>query len=266
MKKKWIHIVLFLVVFLGIWAVLAQVHWVSLLKINQFTQKKQEDIGQLLIKLQRLEKKEVTDTNITKLVDEIKVRICQPNYIDTSTITIHIFNDKQINAFALPGGHIIVNTELINYCDNPDMLAGVLAHEVAHIQLDHVSRKLLREIGMSTLIAITGGVEYAGTVKEILHLLSSRSFDRKLETEADERSIILVRNAGGDPRQLSAFLQKMGLLSADLSGLLIWVSTHPETSERVDNIKRNTQYDTNPGQILGAEKWTQLKKQVKALD
>src|SRR5690606_9435652 len=159
----------------------------------------------------------------------------------------------------LPGGHLVVNSELIAYCDNPEMLAGVMAHEIAHIELDHVSRKLAREIGLSTIVALSGGGNNAGLLKQVLYTLSSRGFDRKLEAEADEHAVLYMQNAKSDPRQLAMFLKKLSAISPDLPEALQWINTHPDTKERVADIFKRSGNVSQQQPLLDTANWNDLK-------
>lgn len=258
MKKFLLQLVIFAGVFFLVWWGLSQVPWVEKFQIQKFTDDKQEQLSELVLKLHKLEKEEITDPEVLEGVLKIRDAICEANYIDTSEVMIHVFEDEVINAFALPGGHIIVNTELIKYCDNPEMLAGVMAHEMAHVELDHVSRKLAREIGVSTLIAVTGGAEHAGVIKEVLRTMSSRGFDRDLEREADERAVLYLQNTGADTRQLAMFLKKLSGTHGQLPEALQWVSTHPDTKERVNNILTVAGSISQTAPVLDSNEWENL--------
>ena len=80
------------------------------------------------------------------------------------------------NAFALPGGHLVLYTGLINASDNFEEVTGVIGHELAHIELNHVMKRLVREIGLSALISMTTGESNPQVVLETAKLLSSSAF------------------------------------------------------------------------------------------
>lgn len=259
MKKFFLQLIIFSGVFFLMWWGLSRIPWVDKFHIQKFTKERQEDLAELVLDLHRMDKEEITDTAILGPVMSIRDVVCRANYIDTSAVRVHVFKDKMINAFALPGGHIVVNTELIKYCDNPEMLAGVMAHEMAHIELDHVSRKLAREIGLSTIIAVSGGGDNVGVLKQVLYTLSSRGFDRKLETEADDQAVLYMQNAKADPHQLAMFLKKLSTTSPDFPEALQWMSTHPDTKERVANIHKRSGAILSQAPLLDSTNWENLK-------
>ncbi len=70
------------------------------------------------------------------------------NDIDRDKIKVHLLFKDEVNAFALPDGHLVIFSGLILESENPEELSGVLAHELAHIELNHVMTKLMREVGL----------------------------------------------------------------------------------------------------------------------
>ncbi len=265
--RSLLQLLIFVSIFLLMWWGFSSITWVETFHIQKFTREKQEQLSELLLKLHSEDKEEVKKKEILDKVNNLVRILCEKSHIDTATIKIHVFEDKMVNAFAMPGGHIIVNTELINSCDAPDMLAGVIGHEIAHVQLDHVSRKLSRELGMGTLLVLTGGGEHLGGLKKALSTLSSRSFDRDMEREADRWAVMYLKNAKGDPRQLAFFLQKLSNISeSEIPDAFQWISTHPETRERVQSILRDIPDNTATVEMMDKEEWEELKALVKELD
>lgn len=138
------------------------------------------------------------------------------------------------NAFALPDGTLVITDELIELADGDmDMIIGVLAHEIGHVEREHSLRQLYRAAGMAGLIMlIAGDVGAAG--EDILTngaALMSLSHSRDAENEADRISVELMARAGRDPRAIGRFFarleEKLGL-----DGESSFLSTHPGTVER----------------------------------
>ncbi|MCX8473257.1 MAG: M48 family metalloprotease, partial [Sediminibacterium sp.] len=88
------------------------------------------------------------NTHVVNSIDSIVTHICKSNKIDRETIIVHVLNKDEINAFALPNGHLIIYSGLIHNSDNQEELTGVISHEIAHIELNHVMKKLVKEIGL----------------------------------------------------------------------------------------------------------------------
>ncbi|MBU2327149.1 MAG: M48 family metallopeptidase [Alphaproteobacteria bacterium] len=138
------------------------------------------------------------------------------------------------NAFALPDGTLVITDELIELVDGDmDMIIGVLAHEIGHVERDHSLRQLYRAAGMAGLIMlIAGDVGAAG--EDILTngaALMTLSHSRDAESEADRISVELMAKAGRDPRAIGKFFaqleEKLGT-----GGDSSFLSTHPGTAER----------------------------------
>ena len=138
------------------------------------------------------------------------------------------------NAFALPDGTLVITDELIELADGEmDMIIGVLAHEIGHVERDHSLRQLYRAAGMAGLIMlIAGDVGAAG--EDILTngaALMTLSHSRDAESEADRISVELMAKAGRDPRAIGHFFARLEeKLGTD--GESSFLSTHPGTAER----------------------------------
>lgn len=264
MKKPFIQFILFTGIFLFMWLGLSQIHWVELMNIRKVTEKQKEKLTRLILDLHKKEKQEVESSVIVNTITDIKNKICKANNIQVADITIHVFRDEVINAFALPGGHIIINSGLINNCDNPDMLAGVISHEIAHIQLDHITGKLTRELGLSTIIMATG-TDNLSILKEVLHTLTSRGFDREAEREADIAAVEYMINTKADVKQLALFLRKISDNQLDMSDRLEWISTHPDTGERIGIILSAVDEKHQVKPIITKKQWVALKNECDSL-
>lgn len=140
-----------------------------------------------------------------------------------------VFGNEMINAFTVPGGNILISSSLIAFCDTPEELAAVLAHEMAHVEKRHVISRLVKELGIEIL---TSGDQFV--LGEISGMLSSTSFDRKQEQEADLFAAQLLESASIEPRTLATFFRK---LEQETDRTLLRdfeiVSTHPNFSSRI---------------------------------
>jgi beta-barrel assembly-enhancing protease len=255
--KLMIKFALIIVVFIAVWFALAQVNWVEIFHIRQFSEKKQKQVGNLIIRTIRMDKKEVEDDSVRHFVDIIKDRLCSGNGIETAKIHIYVFNDDEVNAYALPGNNIIVNTALIKECDDAEMLTGVLAHEIAHIQMDHVTKKLVKEVGLSTLLLLAAG-NHSTLSGKVLRAITSSGFDRKQERQADDKGLEYLHKAGIDPKSLSLLFKKLADKGPDLPGAFDWISTHPGSEERAEMImkkRKNISYQP----VMTADDWQMMK-------
>jgi predicted Zn-dependent protease len=149
----------------------------------------------------------------------------------------YVVDEPVVNAFALPGGHIVVYTGIIERMDRPNELVALLAHESVHVDQRHSTRQLMREISGYAFISLM-----LGDVNSVLLIaaehadqLRSMSFSRELETEADTEGMHIMYKNNVDPEgmvELMSILQEEG---ADLPEAMEFLSTHPLTSDRIDN-------------------------------
>src|SRR5690606_13648012 len=156
-KRISLQLLLLLLLFFGCGTLLRQVGWMQLLNLNQLSERSERKLGDLYIKFFVNSQTEITDPAIFAPVDSLLQAICKANDIPTQNIKLHILENEQVNAFALPDGHMILYSGLIAASQNEAELSGILAHELAHINERHVMQKLTRELGLAVLLSMTTG-------------------------------------------------------------------------------------------------------------
>ncbi|HEX8462034.1 MAG TPA: M48 family metallopeptidase, partial [Segetibacter sp.] len=153
---------------------------------------------------------------------------------DTYPIRVTLVNSDIVNAYALPGGNIIVYKGILQKIQSPEELTALLAHESSHINQRHTLRSLLRSTANAILISIVFGdaTGISGALASNAETLNGLRYSRSLEAEADEKGMDLMLanrvNANG-MKQLMQMLQKQD----KLPGSLAFLSTHPLTQERI---------------------------------
>ncbi|CAN7218815.1 M48 family metallopeptidase [Rhizobium sp. LjRoot30] len=138
------------------------------------------------------------------------------------------------NAFALPDGSLILTDQLVELAKgDTDMILGVLGHEIGHVEKKHSLRQLYRAAGIAGLIMLIAGDVGSG-VEDILTQgggLLALSYSREAESEADRRSVELMRAAGRDSAAIARFFERLEEIHGDSGGNSM-LSTHPGTPER----------------------------------
>lgn len=164
-------------------------------------------------------------------------------------IALVVVNDAQINAFAVPGGLFALNTGLINSAKNMDEVAGVMAHEIAHVTQRHYSRsqEAFKGQGLLALAGIVVGALVAqadGDVGNAVMLgtqaaLMDRqlSYSRNQEREADRIGMQFMYSAGYNPQSMADFFETMHRATSRLSFLPDFWFTHPLTTERMSEAR-----------------------------
>lgn len=150
-------------------------------------------------------------------------------------LEIIVVDDEMVNAFATPGGVVVMTRGLIGDAGDPDEVAGVLAHEIGHVRHDHPTQGLLRSIGISALLQfLTGGSDLEG-LASAGGMVAFLSYSRAAEEEADATAIEVLTGAGINADGLGRFFGRLQKEEDDSGiGDLIpsWLSTHPPTEAR----------------------------------
>jgi predicted Zn-dependent protease len=208
MKKIISHFAILLLFFGGSFLLLNTIDWMGLFQVKKMTKKSEKKLGELCWDLFKSNHEEIKDKKKLACVDSLLNAICLPNNINRKKISVHLLDSDEVNAFALPGNHLVICTGLIPESSSPEALCGVLGHELAHIENGHVTKKLIKEIGLSTLLAATAG-EGGELIKSVVKTITSTAYDRSLEKEADIQSADYLLKAQIDPLPFANFLANM---------------------------------------------------------
>lgn len=173
-------------------------------------------------------------------VDSTRTRLVQQFYDSLGfggayKMTITVVHEPVVNAFAVPGGHIVVFDSIIGLMDAPEQLAGLLAHEASHIQLKHSIRAIYRELANSVFLSLIfgGQGDLTGIVTQHGGQLAGLSYSRQLELEADENGLKLMEANSIPLRGIPDLFEKMGASAGDNKNVPSFLSTHPAIEERV---------------------------------
>jgi len=188
----------------------------------------------------------ITDPTITEYINRIGQNLVR-NSDSQVPFTIKVLDSDDVNAFALPGGFFYVNSGLILAADNEAELAGVMAHEIAHVAACHVARENTRgqlmNLASIPLIFVGGGIGYA--VRNAVGIgvpLGFLKFSRGFETEADYLGVEYLYKAGYDPQAFTAFFEKVQALEKKKPGTLAKAfDTHPQTPDRLAKSQQEIQ-------------------------
>ncbi len=158
--------------------------------------------------------------------------------------TIKVIDSDEVNAFALPGGFFYVNSGLILAADEEAELAGVMAHEIAHVCARHAMRQMTRanwaNIGTIPLIFVGGGIGYAVYEAAGLGLpLTFMKFQRNFEAEADYLGLQYMYKTGYDPQAFISFFEKIQAKEKKKPGTLAKAfASHPQTPDRIEESQK----------------------------
>jgi Zn-dependent protease with chaperone function len=172
-------------------------------------------------------------------------------------LTVIVLRRPEANAMALPGGWIYVFRGLIEKAETPDELAGVIAHEIGHVNHRDGTRKVLESAGLSLLFGmLLGDFTGGGAVVIAARMTIQSAYSREVEAAADTYGVTLMSKTGGNPRALGTILARIGGATEPAMKMLL---DHPETNARVAAI------DAMAGASIGAPmldeaEWTAVKQ------
>jgi beta-barrel assembly-enhancing protease len=184
----------------------------------------------------------INDPVITEYVNRIGQNIVK-NSDCKVPFTIKVIDTDEINAMALPGGFFYVNSGLILAADEEAELAGVMAHETAHVCAHHAAREMTRanyaQIGMVPLIMMTGYSWTGYGIYEATQLMipiTFLEFSREFEAQADYLGVQYMYRAGYDPQAFVTFFEKIENLEKTKPGAVARVfENHPQTPDRIQH-------------------------------
>jgi predicted Zn-dependent protease len=189
---------------------------------------------------------------LVKLIGRLEAAARLPIPLDAKVV-----RRSEANAVALPGGHIYVFQGLVEKSENPDELAGVIAHEIGHVAHRDGTRSILQAAGLSFLFGMLLG-DFAGGSAVVIgaRAVLQSSYSRDVESAADLFAVELMNRAGGDVRALGAILTRIA--GANHPGMEI-LRDHPDTKARVAVINSAAAAPSSQPLLEPAE-WAALKR------
>jgi len=160
---------------------------------------------------------------------------------DELEFTLTVVEDETVNAFALPAGYIFVHTGLLSYVENDGELAGVLAHEIAHVDRNIVMKAIKRQLGMALLFQLffSDASEEIAKIGNLAINMTQLGYGREAEYEADRHGVYFMEKAGYSRDEILGFWRRLVAQSGGGEDLVIFqlFSTHPPTTERIKRIE-----------------------------
>ena len=214
--------------------------------VNLYSLEKEIEIGRQLAQDVEKESRLVDDPVVSEYVNRVAQNIARNSDVKVP-VTARVIDDDKVNAFALPGGYLFVNTGLLRRAGSEAELAGAIAHELAHVAARHGTRQASRGqvANWATLPLIFlggwagfGAQQLAGLGIPLTFLKFSRDFER----EADMLGLQYLYAAGYDPSAFVDFFEKIQALEKTKPGTVSELfQSHPPTDERIEEAQENIQ-------------------------
>ncbi len=166
-----------------------------------------------------------------------------------------------VNAFALPGGDIIIFRGLIEKSKRPEELAGVMAHEIQHIEQRHMTKILIKDKLLDIIVSsMTGDSGGAGTALIAAKTLGSLAYRRSEESSADTEGLKMLVDARIDPNGLIDFFETLKKEYGNMPDIFKYISTHPDTGGRIEKLGNMIKgYSFKPEKLLPDVNWEETK-------
>ena len=240
--------------------------------INFYSIEKEIGIGKGLAQEVERQAKIVDDPIVAEYVNRVGQNLVR-NSDAKVPFTIKVIDAEDINAFALPGGFFFVNTGVIAAAENEAEMAGVMAHEIAHVAARHGTRQQTRgdlvNYGSIPLIFMGGWTGYA--IRQGMGLaipMGFLSFSRGFESEADMLGLQYMYKAGYDPTSFVDFFEKIQSQEKRKPGTMSKVfSSHPMTDDRIKSAQKNIQemLEAKPEYVVSTSEFNDVKARLALL-
>jgi predicted Zn-dependent protease len=241
--------------------------------VNLYSFEKEVALGKQMAQEVEREAKIVEDPVIAEYVNRIGQNLVR-NSDAKVPFTIKVVDSEEVNAFALPGGFFFVNSGLLLKADNEAELAGVMAHEIAHVAARHGTRQATRgeiaNYATLPLIFMGGWAGYAiQSAASAIIPIGFLKFSRGFEGEADQLGLQYMYKTGYDPTAFVEFFERIETLEKTKPGTLSRVfSTHPMTQDRIKAAQLNIQQnlETRPEYVLNTSEFMDVKARLARLE
>ncbi len=217
--------------------------------VNLYSLEREREMGKEMAEQVESEARLVSDPVITEYVNRIGQNIVR-NSDAKVPFTIKVIDDDQVNAFALPGGYFYVNTGLILAAENEAELAGVMAHEIAHVCARHATKTQTKAqiLNLASIPLIFFGGPAGFAVRQVMGIavpMGFLKFTRDEEREADLLGVEYEYAAGYDPAEFVHFFETLKAREKEAHGKTAFIakafSTHPLTEDRIRRAQKEIQ-------------------------
>jgi len=258
-RKIVVDFTILAVSFFGTWYLLSQMQFIREDKSFEISRRQEEKIGRVLKKLFTADADIIEDAEAVSAINEIAGLLRDNLDSGKYTYRITLVETSEINAFSLPGGYLIIYSGLIDFCETPEELAGVIAHEMGHNENRDVLRRLAKNISVTiTLNSIFGGDN--SQLGKILQQVVATKFDRAQEERADAFAVDLMLRCGINPENLADFFERLMEQKPEFLNQLDFLMTHPADDKRVEAIRSRAEgkyFKEEPIRI----NWKELREQ-----
>jgi len=192
-------------------------------------------------------------------LDRMLTRLTETTPIDYD-VEISVFDHGMLNAFAAPGGQVVLLRGLIEQVDGPDALAAVLAHEIAHVESRDPTRGALRAAGSAGLLSmVLGDFTGGGLLVIVADHIFNASYTREAEVAADAYAVNMLNAANVSTDGMVAFFRTLDEMDGDAESLPEYFSTHPHSGDRANRAADGQAHTHGHTQVVSDADWLKIK-------
>jgi predicted Zn-dependent protease len=198
----------------------------------------EEKLGRAMVDQMCPPKMRCAGVEATGAINEIVSTLLASAPRSPYTFRVIVADYPAVNAFALPGGYIVVNRGLLQKVQTPEQVAGVLAHEMQHCMGHHPTKAVFRSLPIRALITVlSGNIEGTASILDTAGTLGELSYSRSDEEAADEGGMKMIEAAQIDPSGMITFLAMLEKDETDVPAQMRYLSTHPSTADRIAKLQ-----------------------------
>ncbi len=240
---------------------------------NMFSPEQDVELGQQAALEVAQQVPMLNDSQVDKYLNTLGQRLAAKAPGFKYPYTYKVVNDSAINAFALPGGSIYINRGVIEAADNEAQLAGVMAHETAHVALRHGTNQASKASAANLPLAILGGLLGNNSTGAALAQLGAGftvnsillKYSRDAESQADIMGTQILSDAGYDPRAMGQFFQKIEAQNPGGNGPAFFLS-HPNPENRIESVNAEVaRLGSRPVSRNSSQDFTKIKSRLRSL-
>lgn len=241
------------------------VTWGARAAVHSLPYSVDEQIGDVAVEQIDQGMPEVKDPKVVEAIETIVDRLAPQSKLKEAKFKVRVLDAPIMNAYALPGGQIVVYTGLIDESETAEEVAGVLAHEMAHVTLRHGLERIAGQVGIIAAVQLLFG-DVSGIIAvgvELGKYAATSSYSRDQESAADLEGARMLYEAGLDPLSVVPLFEDMK--KKDMTpDALSWLSSHPQLGDRIEGLKEYAA--TLPKKEFGTFEeldWADIKQRVK---
>lgn len=250
---------------ISIWGGLEVVTEIGRRSILNMPPKWEVSFGNMAYKLMTDKKSELEDPLLEEMLKEVTAPLLAVVDQGSYQYNFHLINSPTVNAFSLPGGTIVIYTGLLQQVNSPEELAGILAHEISHVQLRHSITALGNKIGVSLFLVLLPGIfgDFNEELQELVPYLFELPFTRNQEEEADVNGLKLLIRANISPEGMLNFFQNLSK-EENYESLVSLISTHPSSNDRLEKLKKliSESKPSEEKKLIFPVNWQDVQKKV----